>query len=94
MIAPQLPFGLEGIQPVEAGPRTLDHGQRDRVVQGHDRSFGDPEKELVERQDLGPVGGVGPRGLVMGSRDRGLELVWPDRWPLRPSGRGPVRPSG
>jgi hypothetical protein len=67
---------------VEPGLWALVLGHRDGTVQRHHRVRRDPFQQLVESQDLRPVGVLGARRLGMDRSDGGLQLVRPDR-PVR-----------
>jgi len=61
----------------QAQPRlgSFDHGQGERAIQRRHRVRGEAVEQLVEEQDLGPVGVPGITGLVVDGCDRGLQLV-------------------
>ena len=111
-----------GVQPVIAGdpesasravaararPRSVDHGDGDRVIQRDHRVVREPQQHLVQLHDLRPIGLLGARRLVVDGGDRGLELIGPDRpaWEgvgdqgdalgdrrRHSTGSGPARPS-
>ena len=66
---------FEPAEPAEPGLRAVHHGDRDGVVQRHDRVALDLQQELVQGQDLRPVGRLGGRRLVVHGGDRRLQLV-------------------
>src|SRR5206468_899594 len=86
VVAGQPAVVVQGGEQVEAGQRPAHHGQGDGVVEGHHRAGGEPFEQLVEDQDLGPVGVDGPGRLVVHRGDGRLELVGADRGPGQ--GRG------
>src|ERR1700761_2980181 len=57
----------------QPGRRAGDHGEGDQRARGH------PGEQLVEREDLCPVGIRDGGGLVVHGGDRGLELVGAER---------------
>lgn len=60
--------------------RAAGHRDSDDMVEGDHRIVvGDGEEQLVQRGDLGPVGGSGVGGFVVDGGNRGLELVGTDR---------------
>lgn len=50
--------------------RAVDHGQRDRVVEGHDRRVSNFQQRRIERQDPGPVGRLRTGPLRRGREER------------------------
>src|SRR5690349_13690192 len=80
------PVGLEPSEPFQAGAGAMGHRHRDGVVQRHDGIIADPQQQVIERQDLRPVGRPGARGFVMHGGDGGLKLVGP----TSPRGSAPV----
>src|SRR5512132_2195036 len=65
VVAGQPAVVVQGGEQVEAGPGAAHHGQGHGVVEGHDRAGGEPFEQLVEDQDLRPVGVLGPGRLVV-----------------------------
>ena len=70
---------VERREQVEAGARAVDHRHRDRVVEGDHRVGRHALEQLVEREDLRPVGVLRGRRLVVDGGDRGLQLVGAER---------------
>jgi hypothetical protein len=60
--------GFQARQQVERGPGAVHHRDRDRPVERHDRARADPLQEVIERQDLWPVGAGGGGGLGVHGR--------------------------
>ena len=67
--------GVEGAEQGERGSGSVDVRQGDGAAERDDRSGGDGGQDVVQGEDLRPVGGLGGRGLVVQRGDRGLELV-------------------
>ncbi len=61
-----------------AGGGAVDVGEGDGPAERDQRSRGDGVEDLVEGEDLGPVGLLGGGGLVMQGGDRRLDLVRAD----------------
>ena len=78
MVAGHPVVGIEGGQELEAGLGAADHGHRDGLVEGDHRVRRDRRQQLVQGQDLAPVGVLGGGRLVMDRRDRRLDLVRPE----------------
>ena len=70
--------GVERVEQGEPGTRAVHHCDRDRTVQRDHRVGRDPLQQVVEGDDLGPVGVVVTRCLVVDRGDRGLDLVRAD----------------
>src|SRR5262249_14682961 len=70
--------GVEGAEQGEPGCGPVDHGNGDGAAERDDRSGGDGGEDVVQGEDLRPVGGLGAGGLGVKRGDRGLELVWAD----------------
>ena len=64
---------------VQPGLRAVDHRHRDGAVERDHRVRRDPLEQLVEREDLRPVGVLGARRLGVHGGDRRLELVRAER---------------
>ena len=60
---------------LQAGLRSADHGDRDDPVQRDHRPRRERLEQLVEREDLQPVGVLRARRLVVHRGDRGLQLI-------------------
>src|SRR6266498_1329364 len=75
VVAVQRAGGGELLDPGEALLRAVGHGDRDRAVQLHDGRGGHAAQGVVERQDAGPVGGLGAGGGGVQGRDGGLHPV-------------------
>ena len=56
----------------EAGPGTVDHADRDGVVEGDDGVVVEGKEDAVEGDDLGPVGRLGGGGFVVHGEGLGL----------------------
>ena len=82
--AAQQGLAVQGCQQVQAGPGALHHGHGDGAVEGHHRAGGDAFQQLVQAEDLAPVGVLGPWRLGVHGGDGGLELVGAER----PVGQG------
>ncbi len=67
---------VEAVQPGETGAWPMRHGRGDGPVQRHHGVGGHGLKQVVQGQDLGPVGGGVGGGLVVQGRDGGLHLVF------------------
>jgi hypothetical protein len=65
----------ERIEQFQAGARAMHHGSGDGLVQRDDRVVGCLPQELVQGEDLRPVGGLGGRGFVVDGGDGRLQLV-------------------
>ena len=63
----------------QAGLRAVDHGHGDRPPEGDQRARRYPGQQIVEREDLRPVGARDRGGLAVHRGDRGLELVRAER---------------
>jgi hypothetical protein len=50
----------------------MHHGDGDGVIEHHHRIVGHTFKQLIERQDLRPIGILGSRRFVMNGGDGGL----------------------
>src|SRR6266567_659698 len=70
----------------EPGLWRVHHGDGDGAVEGHDRAWRHRLKEVIQRQDLGPVRLTGGTGLGVDGGDRGLELVRTERRPGQRAG--------
>ena len=53
----------------------MHHGRGDGVIELHHGVIGHAFKQLIQRQDLRPVGILGSGRLVVNGGDGGLELV-------------------
>src|SRR5262249_58688496 len=67
-----------GAERGEPGPGSVNVGQGDGAAERDDRPGGDGGEDVVEGEDLRPVGGPGGGALVVQRGDRGLELVGAD----------------
>ena len=65
----------EAIQRSQTGSGTVDHRQRNHVTETGHRAVLESKQQLVERQDLSPVGFVGARRFVVERGNRRLNLV-------------------
>ena len=70
--------GAERVHGGQSSRQPLDLRQRHRPVEVHHRRRRHPPEHLVQAQDLPPVRVGRGRRLVVNSRDRRLELVWPN----------------
>src|SRR6266508_2402255 len=70
--------GVEGAEQGEAGLRAVHHGQGDGAAERGYRSGRHLGEDVVQGEDLRPVGGLGGRGLVVHGGDGGLQLVGAD----------------
>ena len=79
-VVPGHPFVVvERRQEFEPGLGPLHHRDRDRAVERDHRIGRDPLEEVVEHEDLQPVGVRFLRGFVVHGGDRGLELIRAER---------------
>jgi hypothetical protein len=78
------PF-VDQVEHGQAREWAMGHGSCDGPVERDDRVAGHLVQQLVQGEDLWPVGVVGLPRLVMNGRDGCLELVLADRplYPLR-----------
>ena len=67
--------GRQAVNELQAGPRSMDHGNGDGAVEGDHGTRGDGFQEPEQGEDLGPVGVLDPGGLVVDGGDSRLELV-------------------
>ena len=72
---------VERVEQGEPGTRAVHHRDRDRAVQRDHRVGRDAFEQVVEGEDLGPVGVAVARRLVVDRGDRGLDLVRADAAP-------------
>ena len=72
MMAGQSSIGVERIQQLESRGRAVHHGRGDGVIEHHHGIVGHAFQELVQRQDLRPVGILGSGRFVMDGGDGGL----------------------
>ena len=70
---------VERAEQGESGPGSVDVGEGDGAAERHYRPGGDGGEDVVECEDLRPVGDRRAGGLVVQRGDRGLELVRADR---------------
>jgi hypothetical protein len=56
---------VEGAEQGEPGPGPVEVGQGDGAAERDDRAGGEGGEDVVEREDLRPVGGLGAWGLVV-----------------------------
>lgn len=64
---------------VESGLRAAHHGDDHGLVQAHDRTRIEGQQDVIEGDDLWPVGALGVDGLVVHRSDGCLYLVDNDR---------------
>ena len=72
MMARQASVGIQRIQQVESRGRAAHHGRRDGVIEHHHGIVGHPFQQFIQRQDLRPVGVLGPGCFVVNRGDGGL----------------------
>ncbi len=77
----QSPVGVQGVELLEAGRRTVDHRRGDGAIERHHRIVGHALEQAIQRQNLRPVGVLGSRRFVVNGRDRGLQLIRANRTP-------------
>ena len=65
----------EGAEGGEPGGGAMHHGQRDRAAECDDGSGCDLGEDVVEGEDLQPVGVLGGAGFVVEGGDGGLDLI-------------------
>ena len=75
VVSGQSPVPVEYLQVTQAGIRAVHHRGSYGLVQQHHRVVGHLLEQMVQREDLRPVGVPDIRGLVVNRRDGGLELV-------------------
>jgi hypothetical protein len=56
VVAGQVAVGVQGVQHLQARPRALDHRERHGMAQRDHRVRPDPFEQLVQDEDLRPVG--------------------------------------
>ena len=78
----QIPSRQKGIDQSQTRLGAVAHGDRHGPVQRHDRRGIDPEQDIVQRHDLGPVGLCGAGRFGMRRRDGGLQDVGADPAPV------------
>ena len=71
--------GGQAVEQVQPGVGAACHGYRDGVVQCCYRVTGDLQQQLVQRNDLRPVGVGGGGSFIVDRRDGCLQLVRPGR---------------
>ena len=71
-------IGFEARQQAERCLRAVHHRHRDGAIERHDRAGRDALEEVIEPQDLLPVGPGRGGGLGVDGRDRGLDLIGPE----------------
>ena len=89
MMAGQPSIGVERIQQLESRGRAVHHGRGDGVIEHHHGIVGHAFQQVIQRQDLRPVGILGAGRFVVNGGDGGLQLVRANR-ALR-QGRGEER---
>ncbi len=70
---------VECAEQIESGSRPVDHGGGDGVVEHDHGIVRHALEEIVEREDLRPVGVFRAGGFVMNGGDGGLQCVTADR---------------
>jgi hypothetical protein len=63
------------VEDIKAGAWPVDHRDRDGAIKRDDRAWRQRVQEVVELEDLGPVGVGGRRRLGVHGLDRRLQLV-------------------
>src|ERR1700721_1046697 len=71
-------IGVECVQQLQTLRWAMYHRRRDRVIQCDHWVVGHPLEQIVEREDLWPIGVAGPGRLIVNSGDGSLQLVWTD----------------
>ncbi len=69
--------GGEFVEQGEPGRRPVDHRHRDGPVEGDHRIGVETQQQVVQHQDLRPVGGLRRRRLTVHGGDRRLHLIRP-----------------
>ena len=69
--------GIQRRQQFQTLRRTVYHRSRNRVIEHHHGIVRGAFQQLIERENLRPVGVLGSSRFVMNGGDRGLELIAP-----------------
>ncbi len=77
VVVAQLRFGAEAVEQGETGLRTVAHGNGDRPTESHDRGSGSGQQQIVEGNDLRPIGAVDVSGFDVQRSDGCLDGVRP-----------------
>jgi hypothetical protein len=72
MMISQPSIGVQRIQQLESRGRAVHHGRRDRLIEHHHRIAGHAFQEVVECQDLRPVGILRADRFIMNGGDGSL----------------------
>lgn len=71
-------IGIERGEQFESFSGSMHHGSGNGIIQHHHGIVRHSPQQVIERQDLRPIGVFGPGSLVMNGGDRGLKLIRAD----------------